>query len=263
VDVEASGNRLSIPMVHHMMVHPSLRLLASREGELLLHAAAVVREGRSLILVGAGGAGKTTVSALLLSSDDKTWEIHGDDYVFLGPGRRTFAYITRSHLYRSLLAWVPEARARLTTEERLRLELWGRVRERSGDRIKWPVRVSVDRLWPGRSICREAEPAAIVLLRRGEGDWPRLAPAKRDPSVFERLMETNFAEARHFIRIAWMGDEVAPEVREWRAREREAVERLSEGVPFYWLDLPSARRARPELVRNVVGLLHPLMAKAT
>jgi hypothetical protein len=87
-------------------------------------------------------------------------------------------------------------------------------------------------------------------------------PAEPDPAIFDRLIETNFAEARHFIRIAWKGDEAAPEVRAWRAREREAVERLSDGVSFYWLDLPSARRARPELARNLVGLLEPLLAKA-
>jgi hypothetical protein len=262
VAIEASGNRLSIPMVHHMMVHPSLRLLASRRGMLLLHAASVARGGRSLILAGAGGAGKTTISALLLSSGGEGWEIHGDDYVFLGAGRRTHAYITRSHLYRSLLAWAPEVSARLTAGEKLRLGLWGRVREWSGERIKWPVRVSVERLWPGRGVCREAEPAAIVLLRRGDTNRPRMDPAKRDPAIFDRLIETNFAEARHFIRIAWEGDEAAPEVREWRAREREAVERLSDGVPFFWLDLPPARGARPELARYLVGLLEPLLPGA-
>jgi hypothetical protein len=87
-------------------------------------------------------------------------------------------------------------------------------------------------------------------------------PAKRDPAIFDRLIETNFAEARHFIRIAWEGDEAAPEVREWRAREREAVERLSDGVPFFWLDLPPARGARPELARYLVGLLEPLLPGA-
>jgi hypothetical protein len=263
VAIEASGNRFSIPMVHHMMVHPSLRLLASQRGELLLHAASVARGGRSLILAGAGGAGKTTSSALLLSSGGESWEIHGDDYVFLGAGRRTHAYITRSHLYRSLLAWAPEVGSRLTRGERLRLELWGRVRAWSGDRIKWPVRLSVDRLWPRRGICREAEAAAIVLLRRGETIQPGLAPATRGPSIFERLIEMNFAEARHFIRIAWKGDEAAPEVRRWREREREAVERLSEGVPFYWLDLPPAQRAQPELGPYLVGLLERLLSGAT
>jgi hypothetical protein len=77
------------------------------------------------------------------------------------------------------------------------------------------------------------------------------------------LIEMNFAEARHFIRIAWKGDEAAPEVRRWREREREAVERLSEGVPFYWLDLPPAQRAQPELGPYLVGLFERLLGGAT
>ena len=258
--IEARGNRLAIPMVHHMLVHPCLRYLASEAGALLLHAASVARGGRSLVLTGAGGAGKTTISALLLASGDTGWQLHGDDYVFITEGCRTRAYLTRSHLYRSLAEWLPEVRLRLTPAERRRLEIFGRVREWSGERIKWPVRIPADRLWPGRSIAAEAELAAVVLLRRGAADSPQLRLAVRDELVLRDLVEMNFGEARHFVRLAW-GPEgwERPQVRGWRERERDLLERWSEGVPFYRLDLPPAR-ARSEVSRAaIIDLLQPLV----
>jgi hypothetical protein len=260
VVIDAEGNRLAIPMVHHMLVHPSLRLLASHEGWLLLHAASVACGGRSLILTGAGGAGKTTVSGLLLAAGGPGWEVHGDDYIFLGPGRKTFAYVTRSHLYRSLTAWVPEVRARLTAGERLRLEVWGRLREWSGERVRWPVRVAPERLWPGSKICPEAELAAIVLLGKGASDHPALTLAGRDPAIFDRLQEMNFAEARHFIRFAWEGEPEATRLQQWRSEERESLRRLSDGVPLYRLELPALRGPRPEMAARIVELLQPLLS---
>lgn len=258
--IEAFGNRLAIPMVHHMLVHPSLRYLASGAGALLLHAASLAREGHSLVLTGAGGAGKTTISALLLGSGDPAWQLHGDDYVFVTEGGKTYAYITRSHLYRSLTGWAPEVKDRLTAGERFRLQVLGRVREWSGERLKWPVRVSPDRLWPGRSVAAEADLAAVVILRRGSEGLPRLRPTGREQSVINHLAEMNFGEARHFIRLVW-GPEgwERPETKEWIERERRLLERLSEGVPFYWLDIPAANARSVEARAALLDLLTPLV----
>jgi hypothetical protein len=256
--IEARGNRLSIPMVHHMMVHPSLRLLASRGGELLLHAGALSRGGRSLILTGGGGAGKTTVTSLLLEQSGD-WQLHGDDYVFLGEGRRTYPYLTRAHLYRSLTNWLPAVRGRLTAGEKLRLGVLGRLREWSGERIKWPVRIPTDRLWPGREVCREAELAAIVLLRKGRADRPQLSRADDNGETFDRLIEMNFHEARHFIRIVWQGDEGAPLLQGWRSQERATIGRLCAGVPVYSLDLPSGG-PREDTSGRLVDILDRVIA---
>ena len=65
IELDVIGNRLSVPMVHHMLLHPSLRYLSARQGVLLLHAGAVSHLGKSLIFTGYGGAGKTTTTALV------------------------------------------------------------------------------------------------------------------------------------------------------------------------------------------------------
>jgi hypothetical protein len=258
--IEAHGNRLAIPMVHHMLVHPSLRYLVSEEGGLLLHAASAVRGGRSLVLTGAGGAGKTTISALLLGSGDAEWQLHGDDYVFLTQDGRTRAYITRAHLYRSLTEWLPEVRRRLTPAERRRLEILGRIREWSDERIKWPVRVPLGRLWPGRAVAAEAQPAAVVILRRGRSDTPRLQPVGAASSVVRDLIDINFGEARHFVRLVWGTDGwERPEVTGWKEREQGLLARWSEGVPFYWLELPPPNARSVGLRDALIEILGPLV----
>lgn len=260
VRIAAFGNRLSIPMVHHMLVHPSLRYLAGQSGLILLHAASVARGGRSLVLTGAGGVGKTTLSTLLLASADRQWRLQGDDYVFLAPGRKTRAYVTRSHLYRNLTDWVPEVRSRLTSAEKRKLAILGRIRQWSRERIKWPVRVSADRLWPGRGVAAEAELAAVVLLQRGSVDEPRLRRADRDEGILESLCEMNFGEARHFIRLIWGAEGWRhPELDEWRKRERRLLQGLTDGIPFYWLELPSGNVRSEGLRETLVGLLRPLV----
>jgi hypothetical protein len=136
----------------------------------------------------------------------------------------------------------------------------GRLREWSGERVRWPVRVPAQRLWPGSTICARAELAAIVLLSKGASDHPTLIPAGRDPAIFDHLHQMNFAEARHFIRFAWEGDPEAPRLRQWQREERESLKELSEGVPLYRLELPPLRGPRPEMGGRLVEMLQPLLS---
>lgn len=48
---------------------------------LLLHASAVERDGRCIVMVGASGSGKSTLAALLGESD---WRLMGDEFALLG-----------------------------------------------------------------------------------------------------------------------------------------------------------------------------------
>jgi HprK-related kinase A len=49
---------------------------------LLLHASAVERDGRAIIMIGASGSGKSTLAALLGESD---WRLLGDEFAMLEP----------------------------------------------------------------------------------------------------------------------------------------------------------------------------------
>lgn len=64
-------------------IREALQLLMAARGRLMVHAGAVGRDGRGVLLVGRGGSGKST---LALSCALAGMEVVGDDYVLLEPG---------------------------------------------------------------------------------------------------------------------------------------------------------------------------------
>ena len=246
VDLRVYGNRAAVSMVHHMLVHPSLRWLAANRGTLLLHAGAVAKNDKSLIITGKGGAGKTTTTSLVLASGGG-WQIHADDYVFIAPGQSK-AYVTRSHLYRDLQKWVPEIRARLTPWERARLETFGALRQYTREGIKWPVRLSPQRLWPGIPIADTATPAAILLLERADVAKPGLFPVQDLDETTNDLLEMNFGEARHFLSLikkAGLSQDSQPTpepfenwLAAWKVSEHNLIASLLQKTPACRLVLP-------------------------
>lgn len=61
----------------------NLQMALGWRRHLLLHASAVERDGRVLVMTGQSGSGKSTLSALLGS---KGWRFLGDEFVLLEPG---------------------------------------------------------------------------------------------------------------------------------------------------------------------------------
>ncbi len=251
--LEAWGNRWAIPMVHHMLVHHGLRWLTAQQGWVLLHAAGVARNGRGLVLTGPGGAGKTTTASLLLATG--RWRILGDDYVFLHPSGRMAPYRTRAHLYRTLLAWVPQLRERLTLRERLALAVWGRVRAWSRERLKWPVRVPLERLWPQSPPPAEARLGAVVLLVPGPS--AALEPLSV-PQALEVLLPMQRYEARHFVRLLGRAGYPEDTFHPWWEQEARGLREVLEGVPVYRLQVPRGQ-PRDRTVQDVRALLEDLV----
>ncbi|MFQ5943722.1 MAG: hypothetical protein ACE5JF_09230 [Anaerolineales bacterium] len=233
--IEGVGNRAATPMVHHMLLHPALRWLASQRKILMLHAASVARSGNSLLISGAGGAGKTTTSSALLARGDSEWRLQGDDYVFIGTDGMSFAYGTRSHLYLDLVLRFPELSKRLTWIEQRRLRANWILRRLSGDRIKLPVRVEFSRIWPNRNLAISAQPAAMLLLRASKSIRPQLVRASDYEAVIDELLDINFYEARHFINLV---GEPGNWLEVWMARERSMITELVQRVPAFELHLP-------------------------
>ncbi len=241
VTLHVHGNPPSVSLVHHMMAHHSLRYLVSYRDTLMLHAGAVAFRGRSLILTGHGGVGKTTLTSLLLARGGPEWSVHADDYVFLTSAGESLAYLTRAHIYRSLLGPVPEIKQVLTTAERLRLEAWWRLRTIAG--IKLPVRIPLTRLWPDRPVAAKAVPAGLVVLERGDVEQPHLRQIRPEQVPVDDLLAMNFGEAHHYLDLVGKClpvDEWHTLVEEWRQREKAVLQQLVQQIPVYSLTLPQS-----------------------
>ena len=241
VNIHAAGNYFAISMVHHMLLHPALRYLACQKGVLMLHAGAVALHDSSLIFTGHGGAGKTTATSLALASGGSDWAVHADDYVFLSPGPRSLAYITRSHLYQDLITLIPELKKRLTRSERLRLAVNNRVRIWSKDQITWPVRLSVNRLWPDHPIARTAVPATFLVIERSNDTSLEIKPIIPDELPVSALIEMNFSEARHFLNLIRKNSSITDFnswLVEWQHKEHALLEGRLQEIPVYLLKRP-------------------------
>ncbi|AJP72632.1 HprK-related kinase A [Sphingomonas hengshuiensis] len=60
----------------------NLQMALGQRRYVLLHASAVERDGRALVMTGASGAGKSTLAALLMA---RGWRLMGDEFALLDP----------------------------------------------------------------------------------------------------------------------------------------------------------------------------------
>jgi hypothetical protein len=241
IEIEATGNALALTMVHHMLVHPSLRLLASQQGVILLHGAGLVLDGRSLVFSGIGGTGKTTTTSLLLDQGRFDWRLHADDYTFITEQAQSLAYLTRAHLYRDLLAWVPDLGDRLGSSQKFKLIVNNLMLKASGGRLRWAVRVPLGTLWPDRAKQTEAGLAGLIMLRRSANQEPKLSRVTDQARLHDELTAMNNYEARHFIRLlrkSLPGATAEPILQSWQERESRILTTILATAPSYWLELP-------------------------
>ncbi len=117
---------------------------------LVLHSGAVCRDGRSAILVGSSGRGKTTLTVELVR---RGWQFQSDDFAVLGTDGIVRAFPRRVNLTDQSLVLLglsaPTGSVRVTG---------------FGGREKWLI--DIDDLFPGRLV-DEARLGAVFLLGRG------------------------------------------------------------------------------------------------
>lgn len=141
---------------------------------LLLHASAVERDGRAVVMVGASGSGKSTLAALL---GEGAWRLMGDEFTLLAPGTGM------AHAFPRLISLKNEAIAEM--ERRL-------PATRFGPLIEGTPKGSIRHLTPRPdAIARMDEPARPALLLFPEfGGEAGLRPVP--PSeAFVRLTESS------------------------------------------------------------------------
>ncbi|MGA9532514.1 MAG: hypothetical protein WBR18_07340, partial [Anaerolineales bacterium] len=178
-----------------------------------------------------------------LAGGSPDWQLHSDDYTFVTVDGQTEAYLTRAHLYRDLLGWVPGVAQRLSSTQRLQLEFFGRLRRGSGQRLKWPVRFPLDGLWPQREPAAEAKLAGVFLLARTSESELKVSRLDDEKDVIDGLIKMNFDEARHYRTLlleVFPGSQVDSLIEEWGSRERAVLQSVCREVPLFQLALPRA-----------------------
>jgi hypothetical protein len=140
--------------------------LASRAQRLAsLHAACVGRSGRAVLLMGASGAGKSTVTLLCLMAG---FEMVAEDSVFVAPEKLLATGLANFlHVRRDSLRWIPN------TEAAALIRASPVIRRRSGvEKLECDLRGGRFRL-----ARKPPEIAAVVFLsERRSGKAARLAP---------------------------------------------------------------------------------------
>jgi HprK-related kinase A len=78
-----------LPLAHGLLAAEmamNLQLALGHRRHLLLHASAVERDGRALLMTGESGAGKSTLATLLAA---RGWRFMGDEFVLIAPATGT------------------------------------------------------------------------------------------------------------------------------------------------------------------------------
>ena len=266
IKITAGTNYFGLSMIHHMLVHPAIRYLFARQDVLMLHAGAVCHNDQSILLTGPGGTGKTTTTSLLLSQAGVDYALHADDYVFINQSF-SLSYMTRSHLYHDILNWVPEMSSRLTAIEKIRLRIFGLLRKWSAEGIKWPTRISANRLWPTKTLCNRGKIMGLIYLSRGKTDHqPRLTQLVEVDQITNEILDMNFSEARHFIKLLEKDhslDDLSSWLEEWRRIEYGLLKRLLDTVPLYQLRLPHRSDFSRGYVDRVLGEIDRITTNAS
>lgn len=111
-----------LSLVQGWFVEPLVSLAAAHAGQVLLPAAAIEEPGGALVLMGASGAGKTSVCARALAAGRA---VLGDDQVLLGSDGQCRRFPRRLRLYPDLADTAPDAFARLPFHVRASLRARG------------------------------------------------------------------------------------------------------------------------------------------
>lgn len=186
----------------------NLQMALAQRRYLLLHASAVERGGKAVLMTGISGAGKSTLAALLMA---RGWRLMGDEFVLVDPATGL------AHAFPRLIslknAAIDVVRAAVPG---------GRFGPLLADTPKGDIRHLVP---DARAIAAMAEPAAPALIL-----FPRFgfAPAERPVPPSEAFVRLTQAST-NYVHLAERGF--------------DALTRLVQGVPARAIDYPDADTA--------------------
>lgn len=183
----------------------NLQMALAQRRYLLLHASAVERDGKAVLMTGISGAGKSTLAALLMA---RGWRLMGDEFVLIDPSTGL------AHAFPRLISLKNQA-----------IEVVGRALPgaRFGPLLAGTPKGDIRHLVPDvRAIRKMAEPAAPALLlfpRFGFDAAERPVPPSE---AFVRLTQAS----TNYVHLAERGF--------------DALTRLVRTVPARAIDYPDA-----------------------
>lgn len=140
----------------------NLHMALGQRRFLLLHASAVERDGKAVIMTGESGAGKSTLSALL---GERGWRFMGDEFVLVEPATGMV------HAFPRLVSLKNEAIDAMRT--------LGVAEDRFGPLLKGTPKGSIRHMVPNaEAVARMDEPARPVLIL-----YPRFGHASDERPV--------------------------------------------------------------------------------
>jgi HprK-related kinase A len=192
----------------------NLQMALGQRRYLLLHASAVERDGKALLMTGLSGAGKSTLAALLMA---KGWRLMGDEFALLDPGTGLI------HGFPRLISLKNEA---IGVLERALPDA------RFGPRLERTPKGTIRHLVPdARAIAAMAEPAAPHLILFPSYGFAAAERAVLPSETFVRLTQAS----TNYVALAERGF--------------AALTNLVRETPAHALDYPDTETALAQVER--------------
>jgi len=185
-DIELRGapRSFGLSLIQGYFVEPLLSVAAARSGYVLLPAAAIERSGDALVLLGASGTGKSSLSARALAAGRG---ILGDDQILLDAAGRCFRFHRRMRFYSDLRLTAPAAWARLPVRARAGLQARRALRTLSRGFVAPSLALGANEIGdPGASGPLRAR-RFVLLERSGQGSELRREPVDIDTMIARAL----------------------------------------------------------------------------
>ncbi len=214
-----------------------------------IHASALERDGRVMLLAGTGGCGKTSTTFRML--EDNSLSYLAEDFTILSVDGNVFFNPKTLSIYASDLRGEPRllinyAQSHLAGPER---RAWFRCREHGG--VNPMRKVPPVQVLGKERLCMKAHLGIAFFLVRGNFDSIAIQ-AINESKFAERSMNASFRELKMLSEIVVQGWAVAravaamPTIEEFRAELKGNIEKAVMGCPCYLLQIP--RQADPRRV---------------
>jgi hypothetical protein len=246
------GGVFSLDFLQHFFIEQIIRYTICLNDFLLVHGGCVAKNDTSILFVGLGHTGKTS---LALQKTLAGWQFQADDYTFLSAEGKTYSYPRRLHVSNHMFSLCPAAMQQLSPKNRFSIKLKKLIYYltlRYGDLSE---AVQLNELIPDAQTKNVAKLRTVILLTCSQGTQLQgPLPIKKD-ELIKRIMAINCVEGKPFfdILLCQQGhNKQALSLSEWLTKESDILRRALSGVELYEIIIPKNTN-EPEAVLSRVA----------